>query len=273
MALAGVVLSIGLGARFGQARVSSQERATDAAFEAASVRPSGPGSPPMSVSTTPGRFTATNIDVRNLITVAYRLPWFRIIDAPAWSERYDVVAVMPPGSDASQLGAMLQDLLEERFMMRAHMEAREQPVYALVMARRDGRLGPALQRATVDCEAAMAGQGTPTGAPSPASAVQRCDEQIRAIGHVAIRGMSLDVLANYLSGSVQDRVVVNRTGLEGNFDLDLRFAPLSDGAARNSGDSPSLFTAIQEQLGLQLDARREPVEVLVVDSIARPSAN
>jgi uncharacterized protein (TIGR03435 family) len=227
----------------------------------------------MSVTVTPGRFTAISIDLRNLITVAYRLPWFRIIGVPDWSERYDVVATMPSGTDASELGAMLQNLLAERFMIQAHIETREQPVYALVTARRDKSLGPQLQRASVDCAVVLSAQAKPTEPPPSASAFERCDNQIRSLGHVAIRGMSLDALANYLSGAVQDRVVVNRTGLEGNFDLDLRFELPSGGGTGNPGQFPSLFTAIQEQLGLKLEAQKGPVEVVVIDSIGRPSAN
>jgi uncharacterized protein (TIGR03435 family) len=228
----------------------------------------------MSVTTTPGRFTATSIDLRNLITVAYRLPWFRIIGVPDWSERYDVVATMPSGTDVSQLGAMLQNLLAERFTMRAHMETREQPVYALVTVRSDKSLGPQLQRASVDCALVLSARAKPPESPpTRASAFEHCDNQIRSPGHVAIRGMPLDALANYLSGAVQDRVVVNRTGLQGNFDLELRFEPPSGGATGNPGQFPSLFTAIQEQLGLKLEAQKGAVEVLVIDSIDRPSAN
>jgi uncharacterized protein (TIGR03435 family) len=249
------VLPIGLGLRFGQVRVSGQEPARR--FETASVRPSGSEATPMSVATTPGRFTATNIDVRNLITVAYRLPWFRIVNAPSWPDRYDIVATMPPGTEAQHLGLMLQQLLEERFLMQAHVETRQQPVYTLVMVRRDGRLGPEIRRSEVDCAT---------------RANDSCHEQVRASGHVVMRGMSLDALANYLSGAVQDRVVLNRTGLEGSFDIELRFAAMNGPSAGHS-ELPSLFTAIQEQLGLMLEPSRGPVEVLVVDSIARPSSN
>ena len=267
----GCLLSV-IDDRLGVVQVYSQERT--AAFEVASVRLSDPGSTSMSVMTTPGRFTATSIDLRNLITVAYRLPWFRIIGVPDWSERYDVVATMPSGTDVSQLGAMLQNLLAERFMMQAHMETREQPVYALVTARSDKSLGPQLERASVDCAIVLSARAKPTEPPTTrASPFEHCDNQIRALGHVAIRGMSLDALANYLSGAVQDRVVVNRTGLEGNFDLELRFEPPSGAAIGNPGQFPSLFTAIQEQLGLKLEAQKGPVEVLVIDSIDRPSAN
>jgi len=243
------------------------------AFEVASVRLSDSATP-MSVVTTPGRFAATSIDLRNLITVAYRLPWFRIIGVPDRSERYDVVATMPSGTDVSELGAMLQNLLADRFRMRAHMETREQPVYALVTARSDKSLGPQLQRASVDCTVVLSARAKATErSTARASSFEHCDNQIRELGHVAIRGMSLDALANYLSGAVQDRVVVNRTGLEGNFHLELRFEPPTGGATGNAGQFPSLFTAIQEQLGLKLEAQKGPVGVLVIDSIDRPSAN
>jgi uncharacterized protein (TIGR03435 family) len=261
------VMNVGLGA----ADRGGQEQTTPA-FDVVSVRRSDSGGPPMSVAVTPGRFTATSIDLRNLITVAYRLPWFRIIGVPDWSERYDVVATMPFGTDASGLGAMLQNLLAQRFMMRAHMETREQPIYALATARRDKGLGPQLQRARADCAVVLSARAKPTE-PPPASAFEYCDNQIRSVGHVVIRGMSLETLANYLSGVVQDRVVVNRTGLEGVFDLDLRFEPASGGRVGDSGQFPSLFTALQEQLGLKLEAEKGPVDVVVIDSIDGPSGN
>jgi uncharacterized protein (TIGR03435 family) len=251
-------------------RVFGQERSNGIAFEVASVRPAKSDSTAMSVSATPGRFSATNIDLRNLITVAYRVPWFRIVNAPTWSERYDVAATMPTGTDAAQLGAMLQSLLTERFKMQAHMETREQPVYALVTAGDDNRYGPQLQRSKFDCAVVMA---APTNPVARAPASDYCEGQIRGRGHVVIRGMPLDALANYLSGAVEDRVVVNRTGLGGTFDLELRFEPTNSGSARSSGEFPTLVTAIREQLGLKLEAQRGPVEVLVIDSIERPSPN
>lgn len=268
----GCLVSV-LDARLAPVRAFGQEQTKVTVFDVASIRRSESASTPMSVTTTPGRFTATSIDLKNLVTVAYRLPWFRIINVPDWPERYDVVASMPSGVDVGQLGAMLQSLLTERFMMRAHMETRDQPVYALVMARNDGCCGPQLQRADVDCAVVLAARATPAGATAQASALDPCDDQVRTLGHVVIRGMSLDALANYLSGAARDRVVVNRTGLEGNFDLELRFELPDSGSTVSAGEFPSLFGALEEQLGLKLEPQRGPVEVLVIDSIDRPSAN
>lgn len=166
----------------------------------------------MSVTVTPGRFAATNIDLQNLITVAYRLPWFRIINLPSWaSERYDIVATMPTDADASQLGLMLRSLLAERFMMRAHMETREQPVYALAMARSDGRLGPQLRRSVVDCAAAMAARVPLTGTPSRELEVTGCDDQIRTSGQVTIRGLSIDVLGRPAIAQLSGRKPTSHT--------------------------------------------------------------
>ena len=257
----GCLMSV-IDARLGAVRVYGQERTTTT-FEVASVRLSDSGATPMSVVTTPGRFTATSIDLRNLITVAYRLPWFRIIGVPNWSERYDVVATMPPGTDVSELGARLQNLLADRFRMRAHMETREQPVYALVTARRDKSLGPQLRRASVDCAVVLSARAKATEASTtPASQFEHCDDQIRELGHVAIRGMSLDALANSLSAAVQDRVVVNRTSLSGNFDLDLRFEPPTGGATGNAGQFPSLFTAIRSNSASSLKRKKARLRCL-----------
>jgi uncharacterized protein (TIGR03435 family) len=247
------------------ARLAAQGNASTARFEVASVKPNRSESP-MSVSATPARFTAVNIDVRNLLTAAYRLPWFRIVNLPSWvSERYDITATMPPGTGQAELGDMLQALLVERFMLRAHVEARDQPVYALVRRRQD-TLGPQLRQSAADCAREAAAQTK--GAQGPDGG--RCDEQLRAPGHLIVRGMPLGALANYLSGAVQDRVVVDRTGLQGNFDLELRFAAFGAPVGPNS-DGASVYTALEEQLGLRLEPQRATVEVLVVDSIARPS--
>lgn len=159
-------------------------------------------------------------------------------NAPSWTaERFDVVATMPGGADGSQVGDMLRGLLAERFMFRAHYETREQPIYSLVLARRDGRLGPQLRRSDVDCAALLAQPAASDAAPKGAT-VERCTKQLRTIGHVAIVGMPLEALANYLAAAVRDRVVVDRTGLSGHFDAELQFAP-EGGCSRGKLPRPS----------------------------------
>src|SRR5690349_12137747 len=130
--------------------LSSPLTATDEpAFDVASVKPnkSTTATVPESFSTTPSQFTATNMTLRNLITLAYRIQASRLVDAPEWlSDRFDVAAKIPTDAPAGQLGVMLQALLADRFKWKAHYETREQAIYALVTPR--GTLGPAVQPST-----------------------------------------------------------------------------------------------------------------------------
>jgi uncharacterized protein (TIGR03435 family) len=244
------------------------------AFEVASVRPNTSGSGGMRVGVHPGgRFEAVNMPLSQMIENAYRLHDFQIISGPPWlSDRFDIIAKAEtefapaaPGTLATQW-LMLQSLLAERFQLVAHRETREMDIYALVRAREDGRLGPRLRPSNIDCDALMR-----TGAPLPPPAapapgmrpIRPCG--MRAGGGNVVAGASkLDVLIGNLSGETR-RIVENRTGLTGAFDIDLSWAP--DGSTDTT--RPSLFTALQEQLGLKLESTRAPVELLVIDSISR----
>jgi uncharacterized protein (TIGR03435 family) len=143
---------------------------------------------------------------------------------------------------------MLQALLAERFGMVARRDTREAAVYALVADAAAGRimLRPA------------AGEFAPA-----------CGMQIGP-GTLRARRLALSQLAEFLS-QIAGRLVTDQTGLTGTFDVELRWTP--DGQAGMSSDAPSLFTAVREQLGLRLDARRAPVPVLVIESLSRPTAD
>jgi uncharacterized protein (TIGR03435 family) len=117
-------------------------------FEVASVKPnrSDIATVPESFAATTSSFVATNMSLRNLITIAYRIQWTRIADAPSWvSDRFDIAAKIPSDASPSQVGAMLQALLAERFSWKAHLETRDQPIYALVMVGGKG-LGSGVHR-------------------------------------------------------------------------------------------------------------------------------
>jgi uncharacterized protein (TIGR03435 family) len=143
------------------------------------------------------------------------------------------------------------------------------PIYELVLARADGRLGPKLQVSSVDCEA-MRGRGRGGPPPAPPSPTERPMCGIRfSPASLAGGGMPIVQFARVLSQSVQ-RIVVDRTGLTGNYDFDLSWTP--DQMARGAdATGASIFTALQEQLGLKLDAARGPVDVLVIDHVERPT--
>jgi uncharacterized protein (TIGR03435 family) len=142
---------------------------------------------------------------------------------------------------------MLRNLFADRFKLIAHRELRETPVYALVKARADGGLGPRMRRSTVDCEAV------------------RCRISTNS-GRIVKTGTTISELMRRLSPTV-GRPLVDHTSLTGAFDLELQWSP--DRADVAAG--PSVFTALEEQLGLKLDARRAPVEVFVIDRLERPA--
>jgi uncharacterized protein (TIGR03435 family) len=233
------------------------------AFEVASVKPNASGEIEGSIGPRPGGYAATNIPLRLLIIRAYELRSFQVAGGPGWidGERFDVTARAPEGTPPNQVFSMLRTLLAERFKLVAHTEKREQPVYALVTARADGRLGPKLKASTLNCaeqpsqgdRCAMGGSFTGSG------------------GTLKGVGQPLSVLATHVSTAV-DRIVQDRTGLAGGFDFELAW---SGGGlkptAGTASELPSVFTALQEQLGLKLEPWRGPVEVLVIDSAERPT--
>ena len=260
-------------------------------FEAASVRPNKSGEQGSSIRRQPGgRLTATNMPLRALITFAYQLQPFQLVGDPGWlrTETFDIVAKMagdpaPVAPDAGPDPLMLamRTLLAERFKMAVHRETREMDIYALVLARPDGKPAPGLKPSMQDCAAMIAAArgGTPPGPPPGPNSPMLCG--IRGSpGRIQAGGMPMVTFANNLSGRVQ-RTVVDRTGLTGYWDFEITFAPesgplqLPPGVDLPAGDpnAPSLFTALQEQLGLRLQSTKGPVDVLVVDRIERPTSD
>jgi uncharacterized protein (TIGR03435 family) len=178
---------------------------------------------------------------------------------------------------------MVQALLADRFKLVVHRETREMPTYALVLAREDERLGPQLKVSTVDCSPG-ARRGLPPPPPPGPNERPPCGMRM-APGSIMSGGTALSQLATTLSNSV-GRMVVDKTGLTDRFDIDLKWTP--DGMAAGGGlgipggapppvpvdtSGPSIFAALQEQLGLKLESERGPVEVLVIDSVEHPTEN
>jgi uncharacterized protein (TIGR03435 family) len=246
-------------------------------FEAASVKPSRPDNPPgQGVSRAPGgRFTTVNTPLRFLILYAYQLQGHQLVGAPEWiaNERFDIVAKMegdpPPivtaGPDPMRLAT--QKLLVDRFGLVVHRETRELDIYALTMAKPGGKPGPGLKPSPEDC-AVMAARANAAGPVrvNPDGPPPFLCGQAMGQGRIRFAGYPLSLFANGLSSNL-GRAVVDRTGLTGNWAFDLTYAaePGPD------SDAPSLFTAIQEELGLKLESTKSPVEVLVIDSVARPT--
>jgi len=160
---------------------------------------------------------------------------------------------------------MLKDLLATRFGMVAHLETRPLPAYVLVR-QSSGQLGPQLKPWTVDC-AALRESGKGTDGLSAATGAPPCGMR-GSPGMLTAGGATIDALARSLASTL-DAHVVDETELRGNYEFVLRWARDD----RPNDDAPSLFTALQEQLGLKLESRRLPVEVLVIDHIQRPTEN
>jgi uncharacterized protein (TIGR03435 family) len=252
----------------GVALVSAQAPVDSPRFEVASVRPNTSDDPPSMNVPPRGSVVITNVPLQNVIVNAHGLPAFRIVDAPDWigRERFDITAKAPDDAAPGQARLMMQALLADRFALRVRREIREQQIYALVVAHDDGRFGPDLKRSTADCS---------TGnTPSPLSATP--ESPCGALfgvgptgGTIVSNGQPLTRVVSALSMAVR-RSVVDRTGLNGAFDVRLRWSDdVNVGAGSN--DTPSIFTALQEQLGLRLEPSRGPVEVLVIDSVERPA--
>jgi uncharacterized protein (TIGR03435 family) len=222
-----------------------------------------------------GTFLASNMKLHDLIAFAHGLQPFQIEGGPDWigDVRFDVTIkteenVGPVAIGPTQIGLQLaRDVLAKRFAFRAHRETRERPVFALVRARPDGALGSRIKRSDTDCAALAANAGR-TGSPwPPRSAGGRILCGLQAQGNtLTAGGYPMSEFQRYLTAQAQ-RVVLDRTGMDGAWDFELTFAPPD--VARVS-DLPSLFTALQEQLGLKLESTRGPAEVLVIDRIERP---
>jgi uncharacterized protein (TIGR03435 family) len=238
----------------------------DVAFEVASIKPNNSGATNSSTSGRAGSFTASNVTARQLIVYAYRLRPFQLAGGPGWigSERFDIQA-RPPEIAKPDNPAMTRALLRDRFKLVAHTETRQEQVYALVLARPDGRLGPQLKASTQNCAASQPGAASPCGTNTSVN---------DTVGRMTGTGQTMDALVNALGAFGLSRMVLDRTGLKGQFDFELRWTPdnlRAPAGQAQANDAPSIFAALQEQLGLRLESQRGPVEFVVVDSIERPT--
>lgn len=269
--------------------VLAQERAS---FEVASVKENVSGDSRQRMVTQPGgRLIATNARLKIMIADGFLgaqpLAIDRVLGGPEWVEsaRYDVNAKAStdfqpsPDGPSKELLMMIRSLLEERFKLKAHLEMREMPIYELVVARADGRLGPVLRKSDVDCEAVgaaiRAGNPPPRGPldPPPCGAM-------RGPARIIAGGIPMERFALMLTNilAVDARPVVDKTGLSGRFAFHMTWTPEQmptaeppPGVPPIDPHGPNFFTALQEQLGLKLQPAKGPVEVVVIDSIERPT--
>jgi uncharacterized protein (TIGR03435 family) len=249
-------------------------------FEAASVKVNKSGQPGGRFGGQPGQVMVTNYTLRDIVRNVHMLQAYQIVGGPEWigADKFDIVAKAAVGAPPGQMMVMMQTLLAERFKLRTHRETRDLPIYALVLARPDGRLGARLTRAAVDCAALRAarerGENPPMPAPSGNHPV--CGMNTNPGRMVAGAYELRDVARNM--APIVGRSIIDRTGLAGAYDLELTWTPdqtpaTPPGAPTPSfdPDGPSIFTAVQEQLGLKLESTTGPVDVLVIDSAERPT--
>jgi uncharacterized protein (TIGR03435 family) len=223
-------------------------------FEVASVKPnvSADGSITFRPDPTDG-FFRSNYPLDSLIRYAYELQDFRVIGIPEWArgERYDIAAkATRPISEANRR-QMLRSLLAERFHMKSHVEMRDRTVYVMTTLRTDKRLGPGLKLRT-DCDA-TACEGGGTGRPDG----------------LRMRAVTLKRLAEGILSEMRRELVLDETGIPGAFDVDMSWRP--ETSTDPADARPAFVTAMQEQLGLKLEPMRRQIEVLVIDSLDRPT--
>jgi uncharacterized protein (TIGR03435 family) len=263
-------------ARTMRAQTSS---AATAKFEAASIRRNTSGETRIRFETPPGRLTAVNIPLRFAIRQAYRVPEARIIGGPSWldTDRFDILATAGGEATSEAIRSMLRALLADRFGLALRSEERDMPIYSLTVAKAARDLGPNLRRSTTDCT----GKGS-----SLAGGRVQCGILVsQGPGSASLRGgaATMESFARLL-GDFLDRPLIDATDLAGTFDLELQFTaqrsatpgaavPGGLAPATNPDDVPTIFTALPEQLGLKLEARRGRASVYVVDSASPPSVD
>jgi uncharacterized protein (TIGR03435 family) len=251
-------------------------------FEVASVKENKSGSTTVGMAPLAlGRLRFTNMPLRFILHESFAVMEHQLIGIPAWADAgFDITATYPadaPGT-ADDARARLRTLLADRFGLKTHRETREIPVYSLVMARKDGSPSPQLVRSTIDCQQWMAEQRPQMGAGSASPVAPGGKRPVCLMlttrRFVTAGTQTMQQLANVLQ-PLTGRPVLDRTGLSGAFDFDLQWtsAPVAPaaGAAPPPDDGPSIFVAVQEQLGLRLEPGRAPFDVVVIDAIQRPT--
>lgn len=270
---------------FSQAGAQSpQADAAKPSFEVASIKPNHGDDGLIRFMFRPDGLTASGMTVKVLIEFAYNMKDFQVSGGPGWieSERFDVDAKMdeatmdalkklPLDQAVEQRRLMLQSLLADRFQLKVSRSSKELPIYALVVAKG----GPKLTQAA-DTPAA----GGSSGAPGPGKGRMRMSP-----GELNADAIPMSNVADWLAREV-GRKVVDKTGLEGRYVFNLHWTPEGPAGKTGFGDSGpgpappppdssgvSIFTALQEQLGLKLEPQKGPVETLIIDSIEKPSEN
>jgi bla regulator protein blaR1 len=266
-----VLLALAIAASFAPRWIAFAQQEPRLAFEVASIKPSDPNIRQHLLGTRSGSFVATDATLKQLVGMAYDLRDHQISGGPKWldSDRYTIegkpdstTPIGPGPAGIATARAMLRSLLADRFKLAVHHETKEEQIYELVIAKG----GPKFKEVE-------APKGGPRG--------------LGSTGPGKLRGMfcPIGILAQTLSG-VLSRSVIDRTGLTGNYDFVLEYTPElgqlqpgqpgppdEPGLPPPAPDGPSLFTALEEQLGLKLQSAKGPVDIIIIDHAERPDAN
>ena len=251
------------------------------AFEVVSVKANTSGSlmASMQVNINDG-FTATNQTLLPVVSLAYQVPLLQVSGGPDWlqSSRFDINVRSEHQITFDEKLRRIRRLLEERFSLQTHREVRDSRIYELVIATSDRTLGPNLKPTTPDCAAVLQARriGGPGAMPLTRSdtAEPACGAMAGGLRGITGKGVPMFAFANLLSGSMRE-TVVDRTGITGFWDLSVSadVAHLNGSTAGGAAPShaQSIFSALQEQLGLRLEPRSVPVDAFVIDHIERPT--
>jgi uncharacterized protein (TIGR03435 family) len=252
-------------------------------IEVATVKPNRAGGG-QNIQVTPGGLvTITNMTVGTLIRMAYGSEAIQtqrqIVGGPSWidSDRFDISAKTARTlSDRDDLQILVRSVLEDRFHIKWHRERREIPIYSLVLADKDGKLGSSMKVSDGKCY----GRRNPPPADTPFSPSTFCGNR-GGSGDMTYTGQTIqEIAASLATYAAIARPVMDRTGLQGSYDLHLVFVPAfinsenGTPVANPAADSgPNVFTALVEQAGLKLQGERGPVEHIVIDSVERATEN
>ena len=249
-------------AQTASAPATASAQATPPAYDVMTIKPNNSGSGSTSYGAPGNRFFAQNLSLKMLLQYAYDLNEDSIVGIPSQldSKRFDIEAkIVEPDLDAlknlseKQGRLMVLPLLAERFQLKTHMETRPGPIYELVVAKG----GPKFKPSEDQTSRANGSLGTSSNGKS---------------SKITANCVPIASLAKVLTGQLH-RPVIDKTGLTGNYDLTLQWTPDDSPASTDDNAPPSIYTAVQEQLGLKLQPAKAPVEVLVVDHAAMPSEN
>ncbi len=296
-----LALSLGETARIRAQSPASPATDAPLAFEVSSIKVNHSADNRVGIRFSPGRLTATGVQLKFLISNAYNVRPFQITGGPNWinTEKYDIDAKMPDGLDAeiqklpmdqrrAKMSQLMQSLLTDRFQLKVSHETKEGSVYNLVVAKN----GPLIHEAKPPVDSPDAPKG-PDGKPLPRNFMRMLP------GDLTGTSVPMEFLAQQLSMQT-GRKVIDQTGLKGSYDFELKWTPdagpggmMGGGPAGGGpagggppgagpgGDAPpppdtsgpSIFTALQEQLGLKLDSAKGPVDMLVIEHVEKPTEN